>query len=290
MKRAVAKATAFSSSSQESPAPVKKGSLQRNAKEAFMAEQYTINYHDDGNGAGHSAPALPVQQHNPNMAIMMPPRRRRVPAVVQAALVSVTTAGLFIAMEVLAPVAAKPSTWLGSYNGRLVAETSAHQLETHAKYEAWAKRVELSVAQQNEAYRTNLQAIGVSYQMAHERARMFADATARIQQDYLHQRMAQTQSTQSGDLAVINLARIFGDLAVFIDPNAAQTAHAYADTISDRLKKELDEAVQTGVTVEVDGWDLNLPSPAEVTAKINAVPPLKIPPLPEISRDATAKE
>lgn len=255
-----------------------------------MAEQYTINYHDDGNAARNAAPALPAAQPNPNLAVMMPPRRRRVPAVVQAALVSITTAGLFIAMEVLAPIPLKPSTWLGSYNGRLMAEANAHQLETHAKYEAWAKRVELSVAQQNEAYRTNLQAIGVSYQMAHERARMFADATSRIQQDYLHQRMAQTQSIQSGDLAVINLARIFGDIAVFVDPNAAQVAHDYADTISDRLKKELDEAVQTGVTVKVEGWDLNLPQPAEVMAKINAVPPLTIPPLPEISRDAMAKD
>ncbi len=80
------------------------------------------------------------------------------------------------------------------------------------------------------------------------------------------------------------------NLAVFVDPNAAQTAHAYADTISDRLKKELNQAVQTGVLVKVDGWDINLPPPADVTAKINAVPPLKLPPLPEISRDATAKE
>jgi hypothetical protein len=254
-----------------------------------MAEQYTINYHDDGNGAGDGAPALPVHQPRHPAAIMMPPRRRRVPAVLQAAFVSVATAGLFITLEVTAPIAAKPSTWLGSYNGRLVAETNAHQLETHAKYEGWAKQVELSVAQQNEAYRTSLQAIGVSYQMAHERARMYADATAKMQQDYTHQRMAQTQTMQSGDIAVVNLARIFGNLAVFVDPNAAQTAHAYADTISDRLKKELDEAVQTGVLVKVDGWDLNLPPPADVTAKINAVPPLKLPPLPEISRDATAK-
>ena len=171
-----------------------------------------------------------------------------------------------------------------------MAETNAHQLETHAKYEAWAKQVELSVAQQNEAYRTNLQAIGVSYQMAHERARMYADATAKMQQDYTHQRMAQTQTMQGGDIAVVNLARIFGNLAVFVDPNAAQVAHEYADTISDRLKKELDQAVQTGVLVKVEGWDLNLPQPADVTAKINAVPPLKIPPLPEISRDATGKD
>ena len=91
-------------------------------------------------------------------------------------------------------------------------------------------------------------------------------------------------------LTTENLARIFGNLAVFVDPNAAQVAHEYADTISDRLKKEQDAAVQTGVLVKVDGWDINLPPPADVTAKINAVPPLKLPPLPEISRDATAKE
>jgi hypothetical protein len=35
---------------------------------------------------------------------------------------------------------------------------------------------------------------------------------------------------------------------------------------------------------------LNLPQPAEVMVKINAVPPLKLPPLPEISRDATGKD
>ena len=252
-----------------------------------MSTQYRIEY--DGAGARQSsAPmveVLPANMPSPHH-YMMPPPKRGISAVLTGIAVSAATLGVVIGLELAAPFGWKPSSVFGDYNGRLAAEIKAHDLETQAQYENWAQRAQLSINQQLDAYRVQVQSVGGHYQAAMERAQMFAGSTARMQEAYLQQRMSQVVARQGGDLAVVNMSRMIGDLVGAADPETAGQVHGFADNISARLQRELDSAVNSGVVVRVEGWDTNLPSPAEVRAELANIPPIQIPPLPRISRDA----
>ncbi|MCW2368826.1 hypothetical protein [Sphingobium sp. B11D3D] len=246
--------------------------------------QYSMNY--EGAAAQASAPQEVLPPLTPMPHYYMAPPKRGISAVLMAFVASVGTLGVVISLEMAAPTDWKPSSVFGSYNGRLAAEIKAHDLETQAEYQNWAQGVQLSVNQQVDAYRTKIQAVGGHYQAAMERAQMFAGSTARMQEAYLQQKMGQVIAQQGGDYTVINMARILGDLFSIGDEQTGRQIHAYADNISDRLNRELNQAVQSGVLIKVDGWDTNLPSPYEVQAELANVPPIQLPPLPRMSRDA----
>lgn len=245
--------------------------------------QYSIDYQNGG--AKSSAPAQEI------LPASMPPHfitapRRGLSAVVQGFFVAAGTLALVVGLEIAAPLDWKPSSVFGSYNGRLAAEIKAHDLETHAQYESWAQGVQLSVNQQMDSYRAKVQSVAGHYQSAMERAQMFAGSTARMQESYLQQRMGQVMAQQAGDMAVVNMSRMLGDLVSPFDPASGEKVHTYANDINTRLKKELDDAINSGVVVKVEGWDINLPSPDEVRAELSDLPPIQLPPLPRLSRDA----
>lgn len=217
------------------------------------------------------------------------PPKRGMSAVLQGIMVAVATVGIVVGLELAAPSDYKPSTLLGTYNGRLAAEIKAHDLETQAVYQEWAQAVQLSVNQQQDAYRTKAQAVSSHYQAALDRAQVFAQSTARIQEAYTNQRMAQTMQTQSGDMAVINFSRMLGNIVSLGDPNAARQIHSYASGISAHIQNELDDAARTGKTISVEGWNLNLATPAQVQSEMLDIPPITIPPIPQISRDAKSE-
>jgi len=246
--------------------------------------EYAMNY--EGSAAQSAAP---VQEILPPVSPMhpyyMPPPKRGLSAVVQGLAVAVATLGIVVGLEMAAPLPWKPSSVFGSYNGRLAAEIKAHDLEKQAEFQNWAQEVQLSVNQQMDAYRVKAQGVTGHYQAALDRAQMFASSTARMQEAYLQQRMNQTTTWQSGDSAVINFSRILGDLFAIGDKQTSDQIHAYADGISNRLQNELNETVQSGVTINVEGWDTNLPTPAQVQSEMIDLPPVKLPPLPRMSRD-----
>ena len=251
--------------------------------------QYAMSYEG---GAAQSA--APVQEVLPPGSMMQPyymaPPKRGLSAVVQGLVVSIATLGLVVGLEVAAPLPWKPSSVFGSYNGRLAAEIKAHDLEKQAEFQGWAQEVQLSVNQQMDAYRVKAQAVTGHYQAALDRAQLFAGSTARMQEAYVQQKMNQTITRQTGDVTVINFSRILGDLFSIGDPETGAQIHAYADGISNRLQNELDQTVQSGVTINVEGWNTNLPTPAEVQAEMNDLPPVKLPPLPRMSRDARGEQ
>ena len=91
------------------------------------------------------------------------------------------------------------------------------------------------------------------------------------------------------DVTVVNFARLFGRLAGLADPELGQSAIDYADNISGQLQDEIDQTVTNGVTVDVDGWDIDLASPQKVQKTLDNVSPIEFPDTPSISRDAEAE-
>ena len=130
-----------------------------------------------------------------------------------------------------------------------------------------------------------MQGVITNYQAAYERARVFSEATARIQQDYVHQTMVQRQQQQQGSTTVVSWAQMLADVVRPFDPYTSDRIDSYADDVSSRLRGKLDASVQQGITIDVTGWNTGLPTPEAVRADLSAITPIVIPPPPHISRD-----
>jgi hypothetical protein len=171
---------------------------------------------------------------------------------------------------------------MGTYEARVSSAVKAAELTQQARYEVWLAEAKLSVDQQAEQYRAVNQAVLANYQATYDRGRVMAEATTRIQAQYVAARMAQTQSTQATDVAIVNWTRMFGRVAEAIEPGAGASALRYADDLSAELSRELTAAATQGVTIEIDGWDYGLASVIDLQNQYAALPPIKLPPPPSL--------
>ncbi|HST36732.1 MAG TPA: hypothetical protein VLK25_08910 [Allosphingosinicella sp.] len=242
---------------------------------------YSMNYAGDA-PVQVDAPAPQAQPAQESAGRYPRPRRRFVPSILKTGATFLTAAGLFFGAEALAPPALKPSTLMGTYEARVQSAVKSAELTQQARYEDWASEVRVRVAQQSEQFRAINQSVIARYQATFDRGRMLAEATARIQSQYVAARMAQAQSMQNTDMAVVNMARLFGRIANLVDAGSGDGAMAYAGNISNQLSRELTNAATQGVTISVEGWDTGLASVAELRREIEAVRPITIPPPPRL--------
>lgn len=243
-----------------------------------------ISYEENGTAQQDVLPPVPAYQPLPPV---VPPRPRKLVSAGMNMMVGVLLAGCALfGAETLAPADYKPSAIMGGYQGRLAAEVRARELETQARYDAWIQQAQVSIAQQQAGYQGQVQAIIANYQAAYDRARVFSDATARIQQDYVHLTMAQKQQQQAGSTMVVSWAQMLADILRPIDAAVSDMVDSYADDVSARLRGKLDASIEKGITIDVAGWNTGLPSPDQVRAEIGGIKPIVIPPPPHISRDA----
>ncbi len=215
----------------------------------------------------HAAPPYPTR------------RRFEVPSIVKTGATFAFAAGLFFSAEALAPPELRPSTWTGTYNARVEAAVKASELNQQAK---------LSVEQQAEQYKALNQGFLAEYQATLDRGKILATATAEIQKQYVGYRMAQTQATQSTDIAISNWTRLWGRFANAMEPGAGDSALAYSQRLGDELSGELTSAAKNGQTISVEGWDTGLASVADLRRQIANLKPITIPPPPRLGEEPTS--
>lgn len=250
--------------------------------------EYSVDY--SGNRPEQSGVVETTPHYDPQQLVSyQPPRRRRgVPSIVVTIAAVTSTFALMCAVEGLAPVWARPSTWLGTFNARVESEVKAAETAQQAKFEAYVATVKLGVEQQNEQYRALSQSVLKSYEMQGQRAAALASAVGTIQTRYVENRMAQTRAGQGTDISVINFARFFGRLGNLIEEGSGDSALSYADHLNTQLSEELTDAAANGATIEVEGWDTGLPSAEEMAQKLTSLKPYSVPPPPRFDQDTDA--
>ena len=244
---------------------------------------YTVDYSGEKavqTGRPHSDAPLGLSETG-----LAPSYRRRgfaVPAIVNTVCTFAVAGVLFFGAEAYAPEQFRPSTATGTYAARVEAAVKAAELEQQTHYEEYIAEVRVSAEQQVERFRAQNQGFLAHYQASLDRGKILAEATARLQSQYVAARISQAQMSQSGDQSIINMTRMFGRLANGLEPGAGNGALSYADGLSNQLSRELTDAATSGVTISVEGWDTGLASTDELRRQFDSIPAIEIPPPPPL--------
>lgn len=236
--------------------------------------------------AGDNSPPPHYAHHH--AAAYRPRRRFIIPSIVKTAATFAVAGGLFFGMEAYAPPEWRPSRFTGTYNASVHAAVKAAELQQQAKNDEWAASVKVAADQQVEQYKAVTQTVLTNYTAAVDRAKIFADATAKIQSQFVAGRIAQAQASQSTDQSVVNLTRLWGRFANALEPGAGDSALDYSKGLSEQLSSELTDAAANGQTISVEGWNTGLPSLQEQQALLTNIKPMVIPPPPRFGDDGMA--
>lgn len=249
-----------------------------------MSTQYTIEY-DEAGSRQMDAPSNGAVVSRPrNLEVIDEPRRRfRIPSILKTASVFALGALALAGAEKYAPHEWRPSTIVGTYDARVASAVKAAELNQQAQLDAWAAEARVATEQNAEQYRAAMAATNDNYRAVYDRAKILAEAAARIQGEYARMRMSQVNAQSGSETGIINLVRLFGHGANAIDAGSGNDALAYSDAMSRDLANRMTTAAMEGSRIDVTGWDTGLPSPESVRAEIGRFRPVPIPPPPVLS-------
>jgi hypothetical protein len=244
---------------------------------------FTIDYAGDAPRASGTGPV-----HHDDREPAAARRRFRIPSVVKTAALIIICGAAFFGAERYAPVEYRPSTLVGSYEGHVDAAIKAALNEQQARFDAWATEVRTVYANSLDQYRLASQGVLSYYQASYQRTQLYAQATTDLQKMFQGALYQLNMQTRGGDLAAINMAKIFGHIGNALKPGSGDDALRWAQRESQKLARELMAAASSGVTVNVDGWDAGLPAPDEVQKALGRIKALKLPPMPDFREGVPA--
>jgi hypothetical protein len=249
-----------------------------------MSVQYQIDYEDDGARQSRPSENLPVQSRPRYVDVIDEKQSRfQIPSILKTASVFVLGALALASAEKYAPETWRPSTIIGTYDARITSAVKAAELNQQARFEAWAAQVKVASDQNAEAYRAAMTATNNNYEAVYARARIYAEASTRMQGQYAQMRMNQVNAQTGAENGIINMVKMIGYGMNALEAGSGDQALAYTETMSRDVSNRMTQAAMEGARIDVTGWDTNLPSPETVRAELRRYQPVPIPPPPVLS-------
>ena len=241
---------------------------------------YTGDNSDNGNAvveAGNVAPEIRY--------VEMPRRGFAIPSIVKTSAAFLLGGAVLFGLEARGPFELRPSTLMGTYDSRIEEQVKAAELRVQGRYEAWSSLVKASAEQKIDQYKSKTQSVITTYQAGIDRAKIFAQLTGQLQSQLAGAQLSRVGGQQAGEVGMISMGRVFGDLMNVFDEGSGDPFHHWAENTHKRLEAELEDAVLKGATVAIDGWDTGLPPVSELQGQLDAIEPLKVPPMPSLGPD-----
>ena len=210
-----------------------------------------------------------------------PRRRFRLPAALNTFLSIGFAATVFFGMEAIAPDRIKPSTLVGTYDGRVeaavVSAVKASELRQQAVIEDYMAQLRVYADQNNENYKTLLKTYADNYSALYERGKIVAEAAMRMQTAYQQQRMELSTRFNSADIGVSQIATIIGRGMNIFEAGSGDAALDYAKNIQTEVIGEFTEDAKGGSATSIVDWDVSVPPPETIFERLESVRPMALP-------------
>jgi hypothetical protein len=209
-----------------------------------------------------------------------------IPSIVKTSAAFLLGGAVLFGLEAKGPFELRPSTLMGTYDSRLEEQIKAAEMRVQGRYEVWGTQVKAAAEQNVEQYKVKTQGVLAAYQGGIDRSKTYAQLIGQLQSQLVGAQLGRVAGQQSGEVAVISIGRIIGAAANGFSPGSGDGMMIWAEGTSEKLKRELDDAVINGQKVSIEGWDTGLPSVSDLQRQLDSIEPMKVPPLPPLGPEA----
>ena len=210
-----------------------------------------------------------------------PKRRFRIPAIFNSALSIMLAGAIFFGAEALAPERLRPSTLVGTFEGRVegavASAVKASELRQQAALEDYMAQLRVYAEQNNEHYKAIMLTYADNYRAVYDRGKIVAQAAVQMQTEYQRQRMSLSTQFNSADIGVSQMATIIGRGMNLFEAGAGDEALNYANNIKTEVIGEFTDDAKSGSATSIVDWDVSVPPPDTILERMESLKPVPLP-------------
>lgn len=244
--------------------------------------QYKLDYDD---GAARQVGTDVVHAAAPRVEAKKRKRKFRLPAAANTAITVIICGSVFFAAVRFAPEGWRPQDFSGEYIGDVAGEVKANEGAVDAEVQAYVNAVRAAYEQRNAQYARIVEGYLEAYKAAVAINQMQLDAANRLRGAYVERQMGQSAQASGTNVGLANGAEALGTVLNWLEPGSGDTVLVEAERqrsiASDRLEGTARESANIDLTTYVNA----LPSEDALRQRIDALPPIELPPPPRFMRE-----
>ncbi len=244
--------------------------------------QYKLDY---GDGAARQVGTEVVHAAAPRVGEKKRKRKFRIPAAANTAITVIICGGIFFAAVRFAPEGYRPQDFTGEYIGEVAGEVKENEGAVDAEVQAYVNGLRAAYEQRNAQYGRIVDGYLEAYKAAVAVNQMQLDAANRLRGAYVERQMGQSAQASGTNVGIANMAELVGNVQNWLEPGSGDTVLAEAERQRGIASGRLEDAALASANVDLTGYVNALPSEDALRQRINALPPIDLPPPPRFMRE-----
>ncbi len=212
-------------------------------------------------------------------------RRRRIPSSVQTAITVVICGGVFFAAVRFAPEGWRPQDFTGEYIGDVAGEVKENEGAIDGEVQAYVNGVRAAYEQRNAQYGRIVEGYLEAYRSSLTINQQQADAANRLRGAYVERQMGQAMQSSGSNVGIANAAEGLGQLQNWLTPGSGDATLAEAERQRRIAADRLQNTTIESASIDLAGLVSQLPSEDALRQRIDALPPIALPPEPAFMRE-----
>ncbi len=244
--------------------------------------QYKLDYDD---GAARQVGTEVVHAAAPRVESKQRKRKFRIPAAANTAITVIICGGIFFAAVRFAPEGYRPQDFTGEYIGDVAGEVKENEGAVDAEVQAYVNGLRAAYEQRNAQYARIVEGYLEAYKAAVAVNQLQLDAANRLRGAYVERQMSQSAQASGTNVGIANMAELVGNVQNWLEPGSGDTALAEAERQRGIASGRLEDAALASANVDLTGYVNALPSEDALRQRIDALPPIDLPPPPRFMRE-----
>lgn len=244
--------------------------------------QYKLDY---GEGAARQVGTEVVHAAAPRVESKKRKRKFRIPAALNTAITVLVCTVFFVVAMRVAPDDFRPQDIAAEYASEIAGEVKEDEGAVDAEVQAYVNGLRAAYEQRNAQYARIVEGYLEAYKAAVAVNQMQLDAANRLRGAYVERQMGQSAQASGTNVGIANMAELVGNVQNWLEPGSGDTVLAEAERQRGIASGRLEDAALASANVDLTGYVNALPSEDALRQRIDALPPIDLPPPPRFMRE-----
>jgi hypothetical protein len=244
--------------------------------------QYRLDY---GDGAARQVGTEMVHAAAPRVETQRRRRKFRIPAALNTAITVFVCSVLFAVAVLYLPEGFRPQDIAAEYGSEIAGEVKEDEGAVDAEVQAYVRGVQAAYEQRNAQYGRIVEGYLEAYKGAIATNLAQLEANNRLRGAYADRQMSQSFQSNGSNLGIANAGEAVGTALNWFEPGAGDAILAEAERQRAIASDRLEDAAVASTDVDLTGYVNALPSEEALRQRIEALPPVELPPLPRFMQE-----